>query len=118
MKVRENMVGLFRFIILLFLLLLPVPRGSKRRIETLRDKDSAKYEGIIGPNIPLIPTEPKFCPKCHALVAQVRHAKDGTEIVQRGRVLVTVGSNVTMQGGKEVKGFPIRCPNGHTVRIE
>jgi len=112
MKVRENVVGLFRFAGLLFSLFIPAPNPNKTR------KEGDKYSAIIGPSVPLIPTEPKFCPRCHALVAQVRHTRQGTEIIQRGRVLVTVGSNVTMQDGKEVKGFPIRCPNGHQVRVE
>jgi len=77
-----------------------------------------KYESIVGPSVPLIPTETVFCPKCHVLVAQVRHTKHGTEIIQNSKVLVIAGSNVTIQDGKEIKGFPIRCPNGHIVRIE
>lgn len=83
------------------------------------DPKQDKYKSIIGsPSEPLIPTETKFCPKCHVPVAQVRHTKRGTEIIQHGKVLVTVGSNVIIQNGKRIKGFPFECPNGHTVRIE
>jgi len=115
--IKRNIVGLFRFMGLLFLMLIPVPRRTKPRRESLREERD-KYEAIIGPSEPLTVAETKFCPRCHVPVAQVRHTKQGTEIIQNGRVLVTVGSNVMIgKDGKETMGFPIRCPNGHTVRI-
>lgn len=114
--IKRNIVGLFRFIGLLFSLFIPAPKPGKPRTESLRVEQD-KYEAIIGPSKPLIPTGTKFCPQCHVPVAQVRHTKRGTEIIQNGKVLVTVGSNVTIQDGKETRGFPITCPNGHKVRI-
>ncbi|MBA7676953.1 hypothetical protein ES703_85199 [subsurface metagenome] len=115
--IKRNIVGLLRFIGLLFPLFLPAPRPSKPRIETPQKWD--KYVGIIGPSEPLTVAETKFCPKCHQPVCQVRRTKQGVEIIQNGRVLVTVGSNIMIsKNGKKETGFPIRCPNGHTVRIE
>lgn len=119
----RNMVGLFRFMGLLFLLIIPVPRTAKPRTKTPQEwdkpRDQDKYEAIIGPSKPLIPTETVFCPKCHALVCLLSRTREGIQIIQNGKVLVTVGGNIiTTVDGKETKGFPIRCPNGHTVRIE
>ena len=115
--IKRNIVGLFRFTSLLFSLF--IPRRSKPRIEPLRDEKGDKYAGIIGPSKPLIPTETKFCPQCHVPVAQVRRTKRGTEIIQNGKVLITVGANVIVgKDGKKKTGFTIRCPSGHTVRIE
>lgn len=115
--IKRNIVGLLKFTGLLFLMIIPVSRTSKPRIETPQKRD--KYEAIIGPSEPLPVAETKFCPQCHVAVAQVRHTKRGTEIIQNGRILATVGSNVIVgKGGKDKGGFPIRCPNGHTVRVE
>ena len=115
--IKRNIVGLFRFTVLLFSLFIPAPRPGKPRLETLREEGD-KYEAIIGPSEPLTVAETKFCPRCHVPVAQVSHTKRGTEIIQNGRVLITVGSNVMIgKDGKETTGFPIQCPNGHTVRI-
>jgi len=120
--IKRNIVGLLKFSGLLFTLILP------RRPEKLQEgqgkgesqQEQDKYMNIIKqPSVPLIPTETVFCPKCHVPVAQVRHTKQGTEIIQNGKVLITVGANIIAgKGGREAKGFPIRCPNGHTVRIE
>ena len=79
-----------------------------------------KYKTLVGgPSEPLSPAETKFCPRCHVAVAQLRRTNRGTEIIQHGKVLVTVGNNVlTTKDGKEMRGFPLRCPNGHTVGIE
>lgn len=113
--ISENMVGLFRFIGVLFSVFI-LPR--KQVLETPDEQD--KYQEILGqPTVPLIPTEAKFCPECHALVCQIRRTKRGTQIIQSGRVLITAGSITTVKkDGKETRGFPMRCPNGHTVRIE
>jgi len=117
--IKRNIVGLFRFIILLFSLFRPVPRPNKPRVEWDKPQDQDKYAALIGPSQPLIVGKTVFCPKCHVPVAQVRHTKHGTEIIQNGRVLVTVGSNVMIgKDDKKTTGFPIQCPNGHTVRIE
>lgn len=121
--IERNIVGLFKLSGLLFTLILPrrperlQERQDKRR-ESQHEQD--KYMSIIKqPSVPLIPTEAKFCPTCHRLVCQLRQTKRGTQIIQNGKVLVTVGVNIiTTVDGKEEKGFPIRCPNGHIVRIE
>ncbi len=114
----ENIVGLYRFIALLLSFFVPTPKHDRQGVKRLVKEHEDKYVGIIGPSEPLIPTETKFCPKCHAAVAQVCHSERGTEIIQHGKVLITVGSIMTTQGGKKLRGFPFRCPNGHTVRIE
>lgn len=125
--IRDNIVGLFRFVILLFsVFLLPTRKRDLRQRdspETPSEEGTSErkiYETLLGsPSEPLLPAETKFCPICHFLVARVRHTKRGTEIIQHGKVLVTVGGNVTIaKDGKRITGFPIKCPNGHTVRIE
>lgn len=113
--IKRNIVGLLRFIGILFSVFI-LPRKPEKEVETPDEQD--KYESMIGPSKPLIPIETKFCPKCHRPVAQIRHTKQGTEIIQNGKVLVMVGNVTTKVGDKETKGFPIRCPNGHIVRIE
>lgn len=116
--IKRNIAGLFRFIGLLFSLFIPAPRPNAPRPETLREEED-KYEAIIGPSEPLTVVETRFCPKCHQPVCQVRRTKQGVEIIQNGRVLVTVGGNIMIsKNGKRETGFPIRCPDGHTVRIE
>ena len=121
--IRNNIVGLFRFIALLFsVFILPSRRiGWEEVGHSLETPDEyEKYKALVGgPSEPLVPTETVFCPKCHVAVTQVRHTVQGTEIIQHGKVLVTVGGNVTItKNGQEMKGLPMRCPNGHIVRIE
>ncbi len=109
--IRENIVGLIRFIGLLCSMFIAVIRPKLTN-------DSDKYRAILGHDSePLAPTETIFCPKCHVGAGQVRRTKQGTEIIQNGKVPITVGSNVIIEDGKKMRGFPISCPNGHTVRI-
>lgn len=147
--IKRNIVGLFKFICLLFCFSLPAPRRTPKTHQGLYDlarleahwarvallrasllaslprsgptlrEEGDKYAGVIGPSVPLIPAETKFCPQCHIAVAQVRYTKRGTEIIQNGKVLLTVGGNVIISAtGKESTGFPIRCSNGHIMVIE
>lgn len=122
MKIRENIVGLFKFIGLLCSMLIPVKRSSKPTTVYPQESKglSDKYKAILGhDSVPLTPIETKFCPKCHVATAQLRRTKRGTEIIRNGRTIITVGSNVVIgKDGKEKRGFPIKCPNGHVVRIE
>lgn len=114
--IKENIVGLFRFICLLLSSF--VFRPSRRDRETEGRGVRGKYEALIGPSEPLVPTEIKFCPRCHAPVAQVRRTKEGMQIIRQGKLLVTVGNVTITKDGQAMRGFPLRCLNGHTVRIE
>ncbi len=124
--IRENLVGLFKFLFILLGILFPFrlkrerPSQTRYRKETSREEPvNHKYASFIGPSEPLIPTEPCFCPKCHVLVASLRRTKEGIKIIQNNRVLVTVGGNfTTSEGGKVRTGFPMKCPNGHTVEVQ
>jgi len=123
--VKENLIGLLSFLPILLGLFLPF---KSKPIEPqfkmpespgqLNSKDS-KYDALIGPSEPLLPTEPVFCPKCHVLAANIRRTKEGIQIVQNNKALVTIGANVIIRrAGKAKTGFPIRCPNGHTVEVQ
>jgi len=114
--IKENIVGLFRFICLLFSSFVFTSRRRDR--ETEGRGVQGKYEALIGPSEPLVPTEIKFCPRCHTPVAQVRRTKEGMQIIRQGKLLVTVGNVTITKDGQAMRGFPLRCPNGHTVRIE
>lgn len=118
----ENIVGLFRFIGLLFsVLILPSKSRSREGIDYRPEIDNPdKYEALLGqPSGPLCPIETKFCPRCHVALCQVSRTKQGIQIIQHGKVLVTVGGNVTVtRDGRETTGFPVKCPSGHIVRIE
>lgn len=112
--IMVNIVGLFKFTCLLFLV--SIPFKVKRRTEP-RDE---KYKSILREQTaPLVvSTEVKFCPICHAQVAMLRHTEKGTQVIKDGKVQLTVGNITFSKGNKMVKGLPIKCPNGHTVRIE
>ncbi len=64
--IKRNIVGLFRFIGLLFLMIIPVPRRTKLRIKTQQEWDKPrepdKYAGIIGPSEPLTVAETNSAP--------------------------------------------------------
>lgn len=116
-KIRENIVGLLRFGLVLVGLVMPYKQPSMPAYEHPDTK--GKYDGLIGPTEPLVAGEPLFCPKCHIFVARIGHTEKGTQIVRNNKVLMTVGDNITIGvDGKAVKGFPIRCPNGHVVGVE
>lgn len=117
--IRENLVGLFRFTGALSALIVP-HRSPRRRAKKPGRQEHSKYDRLIGPSVKLIaPDESKFCPKCHVLVAQLRHTDKGTQIIQDGRVRLTFAGNITRgKDRREERGFPITCPNGHRVRIE
>lgn len=119
--IRDNILGFLKFVWLLCSMFVPI-RMSLRPVAVCEETDNkeTKYRNIVGhKSEPLIaPSETKFCPKCHVAVAQLRRTKDGIQIVRNGVALVTFGSNLIIQNGKEVRGFPINCPNGHVVRIE
>lgn len=120
-EVKESVVGLLRFLLVLLRLFLPdrsKPKPNEPEIpdEQLNSKD--RYYTLIGPSAPLIAAEPFFCPKCHTLVAYLRHTEGGVQVIRNNRVLLTVGSNVVVKrGGKTRRGFPLKCPNGHTVEV-
>lgn len=122
--VAANVVGLGRFLYLLTTLLIPrrykSPSDTKGMKETKEELDK-KYDYLMGlRSLEVIGgIETKFCPQCHAPVAQFRRTKQGVQIIRDGKVMLTFGNNVTISiGGKEQRGFTISCPNGHTVRIE
>ena len=62
-------------------------------------------------SVPLLPAIPHFCSVCHMLVANTRKTDRGMQIIQNGKVLVTIK-------GKETSDFPISCPNGHKVVLK
>lgn len=117
------MISLFRFILILIGLIIPYKRETRVTQMPVNNEHfdegyDNKYNSMIGLNIPLIPTEPLFCPICHVLVAKLRRTKDGVQIIKGNTVLVTVGGNVTVtHDGRVSKGFPIRCSNGHIVEV-
>jgi len=119
--IKENIVGLIKFLPILLGLLLPF-RQHTRVAEVpvpLHTRESTKYDALVGPSEPLVPTEPLFCPQCHVLVAHLRRTRRGIEIIQNNRVLVTVGGNIIVErGGKTRTGFPLNCPNGHLVEVQ
>ena len=119
--IKDNIVGLFKFMVLLCRTFMP--HKQRERVQDTRSPEaediSGKYEALVGPSEPLVPTETVFCPKCHVVAAQIRRTSRGTEIIQHGRVLVTVsGTRTVTKEGRTVTGFPIQCPHGHTVVIE
>jgi len=54
-----------------------------------------------------------FCPKCHKEVCQIRQGENGTEIVQDGKVLLSLG-NVDFLANNSVI---LKCPDGHDVPV-
>lgn len=53
-----------------------------------------------------------FCPSCHKLTAQVISNDNGVKLTQNGKTILSLGKN---SSGNNVN---VRCPAGHTVRIE
>lgn len=123
-----NIVGLLKFILLIFTtFFLPAPRRERPapirsdfKTEEDYQKEFEKYRNLVGESEELLGgIETKFCPKCHVPVTQFRRTEKGLQIIKGNKVTVTIGNNVTVRaGGKEERGFPMRCPNGHSVRIE
>lgn len=116
--VAANVIGLGKFLrILTTTFLIPKVRHSYKP-ETKEELDK-KYNNFMGPSVEVIGgVETAFCPKCHAPVAQLRRTKQGVQIIRDGKVMLTFANVTINAGGKEQRGFPINCPNGHTVRIE
>jgi len=116
--IKENIVGLVRFIGLLLLVFIPHP-SAVRRIPKETEQEWDKYGNIIGhASEPLIPTESYFCPVCHVFVAHLRRDGDKVQIIENNKVVLTTANIVVVgKSGKEIKGLPISCPNGHSVRI-
>lgn len=56
--------------------------------------------------------ESVFCPKCHKLVAQKRVTEERVELVQNGKVLLSLSKQ--SHGNK----IGVKCPSGHNVKVE
>jgi len=52
------------------------------------------------------------CPKCHKLTAEIRNTEERVELVQEGKVLLSLSSKST---GNTIN---VKCPSGHSVKVE
>lgn len=112
--IKENILGLLRFIMLLCKIL-PVPQKKYQRLGNVNRKTGAQGPVPEGPVV-LAPEKGVFCPKCHVFVGHTRLTNNGTQLIQNGKVIITFGNTSYVDGGgKEVSGLAMSCPNGHKV---
>ena len=117
--IKNNLIGLANFLCLFARVFLVPHRQQKKPPLRESVEDSTKYASLVGLSVEVISgVEPVFCPKCHVLAAQIRQTNQGTEIILNGKRVITIGGNIIIgKNGKKQTGFPVRCPNGHTVTI-
>ena len=104
-----------KYIVSLIIFLFCLLTGNLPKKETVQpepEKNGSKYDAIMGgPSEPFVTTEPIFCPVCHQLVTYIRREKDTIEMVTGNNNRIRFSTN------KEDTVLPIKCPQGHTVRM-
>ena len=53
-----------------------------------------------------------FCPKCHKLTTEIRNTGERIELVQNGKVLLSLSAKST---GNSIS---VKCASGHSVKVE
>jgi hypothetical protein len=112
MTITRNIVGLARFLFLVFTPHIRIRRGKKHSIK------EAQLEKHIGPTIPFTDKEPIFCTKCHTLMCWKAKSDGDTVIVDMRGNILRMGNITVIDKDGEKGELSMKCPNGHSEVIK